>query len=163
MTTTDCPCGLGKAYAACCEPYIEGKILPPTAEALMRSRYTSYTKGRIDYIERTHAPESAKDFDKKASEKWARESTWKGLQIVAIKDGQPTDSTGIVNFVAFFSNGSGDYQHHEIATFRKDGTRWLFVDGQSPKPDTFVKTGPDVGRNDPCHCGSGKKFKKCHG
>jgi hypothetical protein len=29
------------------------------------------------------------------------------------------------------------------------------------KPETFVKTGPDVGRNDPCHCGSGKKFKKC--
>jgi hypothetical protein len=29
--------------------------------------------------------------------------------------------------------------------------------------ETFVKTGPDVGRNDPCHCGSGKKFKKCHG
>ncbi|MEK7744674.1 MAG: SEC-C metal-binding domain-containing protein [Elusimicrobiota bacterium] len=30
-------------------------------------------------------------------------------------------------------------------------------------PKTFVKTGPDIGRNDPCHCGSGKKFKKCHG
>ena len=29
--------------------------------------------------------------------------------------------------------------------------------------ETFVKTGPEVGRNDPCHCGSGKKFKKCHG
>ena len=36
-------------------------------------------------------------------------------------------------------------------------------DGKSPKPDTYEKTGPDVGRNDPCHCGSGKKFKKCHG
>ena len=22
---------------------------------------------------------------------------------------------------------------------------------------------PKVGRNDPCHCGSGKKYKKCHG
>jgi len=33
-----------------------------------------------------------------------------------------------------------------------------------PKPgETFVKTGPEVGRNEPCHCGSGKKFKKCHG
>jgi preprotein translocase subunit SecA len=29
--------------------------------------------------------------------------------------------------------------------------------------ETFEKTGPEVGRNDPCHCGSGKKFKKCHG
>jgi hypothetical protein len=29
--------------------------------------------------------------------------------------------------------------------------------------ETFVKTEPEVGRNEPCHCGSGKKFKKCHG
>lgn len=29
------------------------------------------------------------------------------------------------------------------------------------KIETFVKTGPDVGRNDPCPCGSGKKYKKC--
>jgi hypothetical protein len=31
------------------------------------------------------------------------------------------------------------------------------------KTETFVKTGPDVGRNDPCPCGSGKKYKKCCG
>ena len=29
------------------------------------------------------------------------------------------------------------------------------------KQETFVKTGPDVGRNGPCPCGSGKKYKKC--
>jgi len=27
----------------------------------------------------------------------------------------------------------------------------------------FVREAPKVGRNDPCHCGSGKKFKHCHG
>jgi SEC-C motif-containing protein len=161
--TTDCPCLSGKAYAACCGPYIEGKAHAPTAEALMRSRYTSYATGKVDYIERTHAPEGGKDFDRKSAEKWSRESQWKGLQIVAVKDGGEADSTGVVNFVAAFSTGGQEYQHHEIATFRKEGGRWLFVDGKSPKPDTFVKSGPDVGRNDPCHCGSGKKFKKCHG
>ena len=31
------------------------------------------------------------------------------------------------------------------------------------KVETFVKTAPDVGRNDPCTCGSGKKYKKCCG
>ena len=31
------------------------------------------------------------------------------------------------------------------------------------KPKTFVKTGPEIGRNDPCACGSGKKYKKCCG
>ena len=31
-----------------------------------------------------------------------------------------------------------------------------------PRQETIVK-GEQLGRNDPCHCGSGKKFKKCHG
>ena len=128
----------------------------------MRARYTSYATGRIDFIEKTHAPESRADFDRAASEKWAKESAWRGLSIVATKDGGPTDTTGIIHFIAGFSQKGQNYEHHEIATFRKEGVQWLFVDGKSPKPDTVVKTGPDLGRNDPCHCGSGKKFKKCH-
>ena len=160
--TTDCPCLSKKSYSACCEPYIAGKAAAPTAEALMRARYTSYATGKIDFIEKTHAPESRADFDRKASEKWAKDSTWKGLAVVATKDGGPGDATGIVSFIAGFSQAGQDYEHHEIATFRKEGSTWLFVDGKSPKPETYVNTSPDVGRNDPCHCGSGKKFKKCH-
>lgn len=38
-----------------------------------------------------------------------------------------------------------------------------FEEPPSAPGETFIKTGPEVGRNDPCHCGSGKKFKKCHG
>jgi SEC-C motif-containing protein len=162
-TATACPCASGKDFAACCEPYVSGKAAAPTAEALMRARYTSYATGRIDFIEKTHAPESRADFDRKASEKWARESKWNGLEVVATKDGGADDAQGVVSFVARFSTGGENYEHREIATFRKEGSTWYFVDGKSPKPDTFVKTGPDVGRNDPCHCGSGKKFKKCHG
>jgi preprotein translocase subunit SecA len=33
----------------------------------------------------------------------------------------------------------------------------------SGKPRTVVSDHPKVGRNDPCPCGSGKKYKKCHG
>lgn len=160
---TDCPCGSGQAFAACCEPVIAGKAPAATAEALMRARYTSYAKADIDFIERTHAPESRADFDRKASEKWARESKWHGLQVVATKDGGPADETGVVSFVARFESGGQHYEHREIATFRKEKGAWLFVDGKSPKPDTYVKSGPELGRNAPCHCGSGKKFKKCHG
>jgi SEC-C motif-containing protein len=164
MTATNaCPCGSGKPLSSCCEPIISGKTAAPTAESLMRARYTSYATGKIDFIEKTHAPESRADFDRKASEKWAKESTWNGLQIVATKDGGAEDKTGVVSFVAGFSTGGQNYEHREIATFRKEGATWYFVDGKSPKPETFEKTGPDVGRNDPCHCGSGKKFKKCHG
>ena len=35
--------------------------------------------------------------------------------------------------------------------------------GQDAKVETFHRNQPKVGRNDPCPCGSGKKYKKCHG
>ena len=35
--------------------------------------------------------------------------------------------------------------------------------GADEKPDTFVREGRKVGRNEPCPCGSGKKYKQCHG
>jgi SEC-C motif-containing protein len=162
-TATLCPCGSTKKFSLCCEPVVTKKAPATTAEALMRARYTSYATGSIDFIEQTHAPESRADFDRKASEKWAKESKWHGLEIVATKDGGPTDTTGIVNFVAHFETGGSRYEHREIATFRKEKQLWYFVNGQSPKPETFVKSGPELGRNDPCHCGSAKKFKKCHG
>ena len=34
---------------------------------------------------------------------------------------------------------------------------------EESKPSTVRRDDKKVGRNDPCHCGSGKKFKKCHG
>jgi SEC-C motif-containing protein len=163
MPASDCPCSSGKPFSACCEPYVSGRSPAPTAEALMRARYTSYASGRIDFIEKTHAPESRADFDRKASEKWAKESQWKGLSIVATKGGGEADADGVVHFVARFASGGKDFEHREIATFRKENGIWWFVDGKSPKPETYVKAEPEIGRNDPCSCGSGKKFKKCHG
>jgi SEC-C motif-containing protein len=162
-TPNDCPCGTKKPFSTCCEPYITGKTPAPTAEALMRARYSSYATGALDFIEKTQAPETRETFDRASAEKWSKESTWAGLSVVATKKGGPNDDTGIVNFVAGYSQGEDDYEHHEIATFRKEGTQWLFVDGSAPKPETQKNTGPDIGRNDPCHCGSNKKFKKCHG
>lgn len=35
--------------------------------------------------------------------------------------------------------------------------------GHEPLQETYRRDTPKLGRNDPCHCGSGKKFKKCHG
>ena len=129
----------------------------------MRARYSSYVTGRIDFLERTLAPEGRADFDRHASEKWAKEATWKGLEVLAVKAGGPDDADGVVNFTARFAQDGRDYEHREIATFRREEGAWVFVDGKSPKPATEVRTGPDIGRNDPCHCGSGRKFKKCHG
>lgn len=159
---TKCPCGSGKELAQCCGPLIDGAAAP-TAEALMRSRYTAFTLGNIDYIDSTHASDMAEPFDRAEGQAMADEFKWRGLEIVRTKDGGPTDQTGEVEFTARFRRGAQMGLHHERATFKREDGRWVYVDGElNPKAETVVRDNK-VGRNDPCPCGSGKKYKKCHG
>ncbi|MDX2287424.1 MAG: YchJ family protein [Hyphomicrobiaceae bacterium] len=166
-----CPCGLTATFEDCCGPYLAGTALPPTAEALMRSRYAAYTKGDIAYVERTLAPESRHDFDATAAHQWANASTWKGLRIIGTEAGGADDSIGKVEFVASFSQKGKSHDHHELAEFRKDEAgQWYFVDGHPPargegarRVETVRREVPKIGRNDPCPCGSGAKHKKCCG
>lgn len=173
-----CACGSQNSYENCCEPYLTGKAKPPTAEALMRSRYTAHTTNHIAYIRETLAPESMKDFDEKTVREWASKSEWMGLKILSVKDGKAGDAKGIVEFVATYKAKGKVTEHHEVAKFRRDKNqdKWLFVDGDSHTHEEgghhhhhhepiaqVVRESPKIGRNDPCHCGSGKKFKKCHG
>jgi SEC-C motif-containing protein len=168
MDLTTCPCrqtsSTPRSYAECCQPFIEGKAAAPSAEALMRSRYSAYAVGAIDYLVETVAPEARHDLDRASLETWARDSKWTGLDIVETSEGQPGDKTGIVEFIARFTRENAPQSHHERAVFRYDepGHRWYFVDGAKPKGKPIVKE-VQVGRNDPCPCGSGKKYKKCHG
>jgi len=37
------------------------------------------------------------------------------------------------------------------------------AEGEEAKPEPFERPGIKIGRNDPCPCGSGKKYKQCHG
>ena len=53
-----CPCGQGLPYEACCGRYIDGAAAAPTAEALMRSRYTAYVRGAGSYVAETWADET---------------------------------------------------------------------------------------------------------
>lgn len=158
---TACPCGSGKPLDACCGPLIDGAPAP-TAEALMRSRYTAYALGNIAYIAATHAPEAQEDFDQAGSEEMARKVKWKGLTIEATEAGGPDDETGSVTFAARFSMQGQESFHREISTFRKDDGRWVYVDGQV-NPPVAQRHVEKIGRNDPCPCGSGKKYKKCCG
>jgi SEC-C motif-containing protein len=49
-----------------------------------------------------------------------------------------------------------------VSRFRRHNKKWFYFDGDEIKPQPIVREGPRVGRNDPCPCGSGKKFKKCY-
>jgi preprotein translocase subunit SecA len=48
-------------------------------------------------------------------------------------------------------------------TFTKANASAAAAGQDEGKPRTVVSDQPKVGRNDPCPCGSGKKYKKCHG
>ena len=155
-----CPCGSNNTYSSCCEPIIHGKTAAPTAEALMRSRYTAYVKQQIDHIATTHAESSAHDFDKDAAMTWAKTAVWKGLEIVKTEEGGPADDEGTVEFIARFELEEKPLEHHELSHFVKQNGKWFYSDGKTvQKP--IKRSEPKLGRNDPCHCGSGKKLKKC--
>lgn len=169
MTQITCPCRKTAEktlpFADCCEPYLTGSAKAPSAEALMRARYSAFATGKIDYLIDSVAPEARGDIERGSLEAWARESEWHGLDIVETVEGRPGNKTGIVEFVAHFTRAGDEREaHHERSTFRFDDKDqcWYFIDGARPKGRTIVK-GPQIGRNDPCSCGSGKKYKKCCG
>jgi SEC-C motif domain protein len=158
----NCPCGSAKSFGECCEPFISGVGNPPTAEALMRARYSAYAMANIDFIERTIHSSARAEFDRESARKWAEQSQWHGLEILNVIDGKEEDDEGSVEFVATYSQKDESVKHHEIAAFRKETDVWTFVDGHIVN-QPFRHDQPKIGRNDPCHCGSGKKYKKCCG
>lgn len=157
----DCPCGSGRSYESCCAPIIGGTKPAPTAEALMRSRYSAYAKREIDWLMKS-CTGGDEGVDRDATRKWAEESEWLGLRIISVERGGPADDTGVVEFEASFVQAGLRDRHHERASFVKKDGLWLYEEGEIV-PETIVRATPKVGRNDPCPCGSGKKFKQCHG
>jgi SEC-C motif domain protein len=160
---SDCFCGSGSAFELCCQPFLRGEREATTAEALMRARYSAFATGTVDYIVRTLDPRRRRSFDENTIREWALNSEWHGLEIKATKDGAPENERGTVEFIARYSQQGVQQEHHEVAEFRKENDRWYFVDGKVSGATPFVRTEPKIGRNDPCSCGSGKKFKKCCG
>ena len=164
--TGPCPCGKGEPFATCCGPILDGAPAP-TAEALMRSRYTAYATGNVEHVVVTHDPATRDKVDRDGIAAWSSQSKWHGLEILATEAGGEGDSTGVVEFVARFELGGAVQAHRERSTFAKKdegaGPRWFYVDGDTVRARPVQRDAAKVGRNEPCPCGSGKKYKKCHG
>lgn len=158
-----CPCGSELSYEECCRPLIVGARPAATAEALMRARYSAFVKTEIDYILNTICRKSREEQDAEAVRAWAEKSEWQGLEILQTEKGGAEDQEGVVEFVANFVEGGVAKKHHEIATFIREEGNWVFENGYAPKVEQYVRATPKVGRNEPCSCGSGKKYKKCCG
>ncbi|MFZ5775211.1 MAG: YchJ family protein [Thermodesulfobacteriota bacterium] len=148
---TPCPCGNGLAYGECCGRFVEGNENAPTAEALMRSRYTAFTRKNIPYILASwHSSTRPGDLSLEES------LDWQGLSVLATDKGGVDDQEGMVEFVATFSIHGHSQRLHERSRFVREEGKWFYVHGIEV-PAASDKTG----RNAPCPCGSGKKYKKC--
>ncbi|MER6159419.1 YchJ family metal-binding protein [Streptomyces sp. NPDC001868] len=120
-TPRTCPCGLSEAYEACCGRYHSGGAAAPTAEALMRSRYSAFVVRDEAYLLRSWHPRTrpvAVDFD--------TTMRWTGLEILDTQDGSAFHTTGTVTFRASFRGGS----MHERSRFERVDGAWVYVDGE---------------------------------
>lgn len=158
-----CPCGSNKAYKLCCEPFIVGTQLPPTPEALMRSRYTAFTQANMNYIADTMLGAVKKQFNVESSKQWAQHVTWLGLDVLDAPPVTEQDEQGFVEFVARYRFQNKAESIHERSEFHKRDGRWFYVNGEAGGATAQRRSADKIGRNDPCPCGSGKKFKKCCG
>jgi len=162
-----CICGVGTGTEACCLPRIKGEAEAETAAQLMRSRYTAYVMNNVGYLMQSwHVstrPQSI-ELDSRL--------TWTELQLLSRHSG--LDEAGrkeaFVEFIARFVSEGITGQMHERSRFVFEQERWFYVDGEQIesemgeiKPEIKPEINRRRGRNEPCYCGSGKKFKKCCG
>ncbi len=128
----------------------------------MRSRYSAHVLGKAQYLADTLSVTQRADFKVADFEASFGKTEWLGLEIRQTTGGGEADRTGTVEFVARCRDESGPAIHHELSTFIRVDGHWLFDDCVlNPKPPT--RHVEKIGRNEPCPCGSGKKYKKCCG
>lgn len=147
-----CPCGSAVEYSLCCQPYLTGAKVAPNPSHLMRSRYTAFVIKQADYLIRTWHPSCHAAAFRADIEAGFASTQWLGLTVFE-QSMEKTGTEGYVSFVARFNENGKSGAIIERSRFLKEDGQWYYIDG----------TRPQFGRNDPCPCGSGKKFKKCCG
>ncbi|WP_275527278.1 YchJ family protein [Herbidospora mongoliensis] len=122
MVDTGCPCGSGKGYRECCGRFHAGETAAPTAEALMRSRFSAYAKGDTAYLLQTWAAATRPqrlDLDRK--------TRWTELEIVETTGGSAIHTEGTVRFRAHYAERGQAGVMEEHSTFARENGRWVYV------------------------------------
>lgn len=141
-----CPCGTEITYAHCCRRYHQGKAAP-TPEALMRSRYSAFVLELADYLLATWHPTT-----RPSSLDFAVSPDWTSLQVFSSGE---TSGRGAVHFRAIYRTAQGWGYLEETSDFVRERGQWFYVGGDTREGQL------KPGRNDPCPCGSGRKYKAC--
>lgn len=127
----------------------------------MRSRYTAYVRGAVDYLIDTHDASTREVADRDGIAAWSSQTEWIGLEILNTERGGAEHDDGIVEFIARGRTKGVPFAQRERSRFRRVDGRWYYVDGTTGR--TPVRVTASIGRNDACPCGSGQKYKRCHG
>lgn len=158
-----CPCCSGLPLEECCRPILDGTKKAPTAEALMRARYSAHCLGEFDFLAASMHPSIREETSPEEMKAWAESLTWSGLEILETSGGGEQDERGCVSFIARYGVKGLPQELREDAQFVKEDGQWYYADGHVHPKQPLRRENPKVGRNDPCPCGSGKKYKKCCG
>jgi SEC-C motif domain protein len=153
-----CPCGSGKTYGQCCEPVLKQQRNAASAGELMRSRFTAHVVRDFRHLHRTYLETARRPFVEEAS----GDVDWTRLVIHAEEPGTKPD-TAYVDFTAYYRDGDSERPMAEKSEFVKIDGVWFYRRTIRNGPAPLKSTSSKVGRNDPCPCGSGKKYKHCCG
>ncbi|MDW4908148.1 YchJ family protein [Streptomyces sp. ADMS] len=120
VQSSTCPCGLAETYEKCCGRFHRGEASAPTAETLMRSRYSAFVEQDEPYLLRTWHPDT-----RPARVAFDPGMRWTGLEILEAGDGTAFHTTGTVTFRASYRGGS----LRERSRFERVDGAWVYVDG----------------------------------
>jgi SEC-C motif-containing protein len=143
-----CYCKSGLNFSECCEPILRVLEIAPSALSLMRSRYSAYCLGDVNYLQATTHDHTWSDEELKFIQDWADNSFWQHLDIVDFND-------EMVEFKAYYVFEGKQHMHHEKSLFLKVNDMWKYVDGEVYEDKVSFL------RNEKCICGSGQKYKRC--
>ncbi len=121
-----CPCGSGKSYADCCQPYLTQTSDAPTAETLMRSRYTAFTLGNEAYLRHSWHPDNCPKIIR-----LNEDTRWLGLKIKNTVAGGEHDESGDVEFIARSKIHGKASRLHENSRFGRFEGRWVYIDAKN--------------------------------
>jgi SEC-C motif-containing protein len=122
MMNGPCPCGSGETYDECCGRFHSGVAQAPTADALMRSRYSAFAVGDADYLRETWHPRT-----RPADVTLPEGGRWTRLDVLARTGGGVFDADGTVEFEAHYELGGQLGVEHQNSRFVREDRRWFYV------------------------------------
>jgi len=152
------PCGSGQTFGTCCQPVLTGQRVPATAEVLMRARFSAHVRHDFRFLHDTYRPTAGKPF---VEEEGTPPITWTKLVVHSHEFAPANPEKAFVDFSAYGTEEGVEKVLHEKAEFLQTNGVWLYNREARLGPAPYKAAAVKPGRNEPCPCGSGKKYKHC--